>query len=109
MNINNYRCLFCNEKLRYFYQALDQNLVICSHEHNPNSNKSCILFSYSLDIKTYSALFELAHSCFTIDGKVVIVSNSKSLLDSFSGFYTKIYTSSIEESLRKIKDIQLLG
>ncbi len=104
------KCFFCNLSISAInvFPDIEQIYYHSTDYTYASGNSSCILFKSILCPKKYSALFELRHLSFNIDNRVVVITNDMDLASGYSSNCFYICTNSIEESLIKIKNIQLL-
>ena len=104
-------CIMCKEKIETnFYTDFTFRVIHASRESN------CIIYAINIYLKTLDFSFELRRSIFSIENKIVLVSNGEYYFNrlknhSFNpnNYFILLKTESIEKSLEKIKSIYLLS
>lgn len=101
-------CIFCKQELQE-HSFYSNKKYISGFMHKTYSR--CIIYRIMFNIQTIEMSFELLYDKFLVDGRVVVLSNYSHNKDNYydnDTLYHNIYTNSIEESLVKISNIDLL-
>lgn len=118
-------CFLCSGKI---YQEFEDELQNIMSVYHVGSASDCIIYRIILSIKEKVASFELLRIICSIDknnilhgrqvagdfslNKIIVVVNDLELYSNYYAapeYYQPVYTSSIEDSLKKINNLLLLG